>query len=77
MNGIILGQTYYTISGSEFIPIKKEKGEIKDCFGYRKSSIYISHNGTRIQKGNIYSSKERALFVAKQKRKKKLKTSHL
>lgn len=55
---IILGKTYYTPSGEEFVPVKVERGKIKRSLNFwsgeqRKCSVYIDQTGKRLKKINI------------------------
>jgi len=59
---IILGNTYYTSFGKEFIPVSMEKGKLKPKMNFwadntRECSRYIDKNGNRIKKTNLYLDK--------------------
>lgn len=65
---IVLGNTYYTACGKEFIPVKVERGRIKKSVNFwssqqRECRRYIDKDGLRIKKINLYLDKFGSLKI--------------
>jgi hypothetical protein len=56
----ILGNTYFTPQGKEFIPVSFERGKLKpfravyQSSGSRETGRYIDKDGNRIKKNNLF-----------------------